>query len=49
MQKFETGDDKVYKVEIIQNNIVYTKEVDKHLLKLCYLVVWKKYLKEKNI
>ena len=37
--EFESGDDdKKYKVEAIQDSVVYVKEVDGHLLGLYYLV-----------
>lgn len=49
MPKFETGNDKKYKVEAIQHNKVYTKKVDKYLLGLYYLVAWKNYPKKENI
>ena len=37
-----------YKVEVIQDNTVYTKEADRHLPGLYYLVVWKDYPEEEN-
>ena len=48
--EFEPGDhNKKYKVEALQDNAVYTKEADGHLLELYYLVAWKGYPKEENI
>lgn len=35
--KFEIGDNKKYKVEVIQDSTVYTIKVDRHLLGLYYL------------
>lgn len=46
--EFEVSNNKEYKVEVIQNSTVYTKKVDKHLLGLYYLVVWKGYPEEEN-
>ena len=37
-----------YKIETIQNSIVYTKESESHLPRLYYLVSWKEYPKEEN-
>lgn len=36
---FDTGDNKEYKMEVIQNSTIYTKEKDGYLLGLYYLVV----------
>lgn len=47
--KNETSNNKEYKIEAIQDSVVYTKEADEYLLGLYYLVVWKDYLKEENI
>ena len=47
--EFKTSDEKKYKVKAIQNNTVYTKEVDGHLPGLYDLVLWKSYPKEENI
>ena len=38
MPEFKPGDDKEYEVETIQDNAVYTKEADRHLPVLYYLV-----------
>lgn len=38
MPKFETSDNKIYKVETIQDNVVYAKKRGRHLLRLYYLV-----------
>ena len=46
--EFELDDNKEYEVEAIQDNADYTKEVDGHLPRLYYLVVWKGYPEEKN-
>ena len=37
--EFKASDDKNYKVEAIQGNVVYAKEASGHLLGLYYLVV----------
>lgn len=47
--ELDLGNDKEYKVEVTQNNAVYTKKVDRYLLGLYYLVVWKSYLEKENI
>lgn len=47
--EFETSNNKKYKVEAIWDSVVYVKKVDKYLLELYYLVVWKGYLEDKNI
>ena len=39
LPKFEEGNNKKYKVKVIQNSAVYTKEVDSHLPKLYYWVI----------
>lgn len=39
MPEFKTGYEKEYEVKAIQNSTVYTKEVDKYLSGLFYLVV----------
>ena len=46
--EFELGDNKKYEVEAIQDSVVYVKEVDGHLPRLYYLVVWKGYPEEAN-
>ena len=47
--EFEPGDNnKEYEIEAIQDSAVYTKEGDRHLPGLYYLVAWKSYLEEKN-
>ena len=46
--EFESGDDKEYEVEAIQDSAVYAKEADGHLPGLYYLVAWKGYPKEEN-
>lgn len=38
-----------YKVEAIQNNLVYIKKSVGYLLKFFYLVFWKGYLKKKKL
>ena len=48
MSEFEPGDNKKYKVEVIQDSIIYIKKVDRHLPELYYLVAWKSYPEEKN-
>ena len=47
--EFELGENKEYKVEAIHDNIVYAKEMDKHLSGLYYLILWKRYPEEENI
>lgn len=37
--EFKMGNNKKYKIEVIQNSAVYTKEIDRYLLRLYYLVV----------
>lgn len=47
--EFEGRDNgKEYEVKKIWNYVVYAKELEDYLLSLCYLVLWKGYLKEKN-
>lgn len=48
MLESETGHDKKYKLKIIRDIAVYTKEVDGYLLELYYLLIWKGYLKKEN-
>ena len=48
MPEFELRNNKMYKVEAIQDSTVYVKEADGHLLRLYYLVAWKDYLEEEN-
>ena len=36
--EFEAIDNKKYKVEAIQDSIIYVKEADRHLLRLYYLI-----------
>ena len=47
--KFDTGNNKKYKIKTIRDNIIYTKEAKKYLLGLYYLVFYKGYLEKKNI
>ena len=46
--KFETGNNKEYKVDGIWDNAVYAKELAGQLPGLYYLVLWKGYPKEEN-
>lgn len=46
---FDASNGKEYKVKAIQNSIVYASKIKKYPLSIYYLVIWKKYLKEKNI
>ena len=46
--EFEPGNDKEYKVEAIRDSAVYTKEADRYLPGLYYLVAWKGYQEEEN-
>lgn len=48
MLEFETSDNKKYEIEAIWDSAIYTKETDRHLLGLYYLVAWKGYLEKKN-
>lgn len=36
--EFNTNNNKKYKIETIKNSIIYTKEADKYLLDLHYLI-----------
>lgn len=49
MPEFKASNDKEYELEIIWDSVVYTKEVDRHLLRLYNLVAWKSYSEKKNI
>ena len=46
--KFETGDDKEYKINGIRDSAVYARESARLLLKLYYLVSWKNYPEKEN-
>lgn len=47
--KFEVSDNKIYEIKAIWNNTVFTKKSEiEYLLRLYYLVFWKKNLKEKS-
>ena len=46
--KFETGDNKKYEVDSIQDSAVYAKESAEQLPELYYLVLWKGYPEEEN-
>ena len=46
--EFEAGDNKEYKVEAIWDSAVYANKAEGHLPGLYNLVLWKRYLKEKN-
>ena len=46
--EFEAGNNKKYKVDVIQDSAVYTKESARQLLGLYYLVSWKEYPKNEN-
>ena len=47
--EFESGNDKEYEVETIQDSVVYVRESESdHLPDFCYLVSWKGYLEEEN-
>ena len=48
MSEFKPGNNKKYKIKTIRDNVVYAKEVDRHLPGLYYLVAWKSYSKEEN-
>ena len=49
ISEFEMGNNKECKIEVIWDNIVYTKKVDKYILELYYLLIWKDYPEKKNI
>ena len=49
MLEFDKSNDMEYKVKTICNSVVYAKEIDRHLLRLYYLVVWKGYSKKKHL
>ena len=36
--EFDIGNNKKYKIKVIKDNVIYTKEVKKHLLSLYYLI-----------
>lgn len=42
------GNNKKYKLKVIWDNAVHTKEVDGYLLGLYYLVIWNDYLEKEN-
>ena len=46
--KFDAGNSKEYKVEVIWDSAVYARELEGHLSGLYYLVAWKSYLREEN-
>ena len=49
--EFDIGDDEnvIYKIEVIWDSAIYTKESKSgYLLDLYYLISWKRYLKEEN-
>ena len=47
--EFKAGNNEKYKVDSIENRVVYTREsATKQLSRLYYLVLWKGYLKNKN-
>lgn len=49
MPEFKTSNNKEYKIETIRDSTVYAKEVDGHLSRLYYLVIWKSYFKKKYV
>ena len=46
--EFDASNNKEYKVEAIIDSAVYTKEAERNLLGLYYLVSWKSYSEEEN-
>ena len=46
--EFKASDNKKYKVEGIQDNAVYARELAGQLLRLYYLILWKGYPKKEN-
>ena len=46
--EFDASDNKEYKVEIIKDNAIYAKEIEKHLTGIYYLVFWKGYPEKKR-
>ena len=47
--KFESDNNKEYKMEAIQDSAIHAKKVDRYLSGLYYLVTWKSYPEEENI
>lgn len=47
--EFEAEDNKEYKVKLIINSAVYSKEANSQMPDFYYLVLWKDYLEEKSI
>ena len=47
--EFHAYNSKKYKVKLIQDNIIYKKELKGYLLKFYYQITWTNYSKEKNI
>ena len=46
---FDASNNKKYKVEAIKESTVYTKEAERHLPGLYYLISWKDYLEKKTL
>ena len=46
--EFDAGNNKEYEVEAIIDNAVYTKEAERHLPGLYYLISWKDYPEEES-
>ena len=46
--EFDAGNNKKYEVKVIIDSAVYTKEAERYLPGLYYLVSWKGYAKEKS-
>ena len=49
LPKFKMGNNKKYKIKVIQNIAIYIKKKDRYLPGLYYLVKWKGHLEEKNM
>lgn len=46
--EFDQGNKKKYNIEEIHDSVIYVKELEDHLPKLYYLILWKKFYKEQN-
>ncbi len=47
-KEFEDGNNKEYKVELIIDSVIYSKEGNDEMLDLYYLVLWKGYPEEES-
>lgn len=46
---FDTSNNKVYKIEKIQNSTIYSNKKEGYHQSLYYLAVWNNYFEKKNI